>query len=351
MMEQYIEIKAANPDSLLFYRMGDFYELFFEDAEIAVARARHRADQARQASGPGHPDVRRAGACGRRLSAEADRRTAFGSPSASRSRIRPRRGSAARKSVVQAATSCAWSRRARSPRTSCSRRRESSFLMALGRVKGGGRHRLWRWPGSTSRPARSASPKPPAERLAADIFRVDPRELIVAEPVFHDRGAEAGVRRARPRRQPAAAEPVRFGIGRGAHRPLLRCRDAGQLRHVLARRTVGDLAAPSPMSRRRRRPSARRCRGREREEQRRDAVHRSGDARQSRTVAHDCRAAATARCCKAIDRTVTGGRRAAARRAADGAADRSRGDRPRGSMRSPSSVDEPRLCARQCAQA
>ncbi len=35
MMAQYIEIKAANPDSLLFYRMGDFYELFFEDAETA----------------------------------------------------------------------------------------------------------------------------------------------------------------------------------------------------------------------------------------------------------------------------------------------------------------------------
>ncbi len=35
MMAQYIEIKGANPDSLLFYRMGDFYELFFEDAEIA----------------------------------------------------------------------------------------------------------------------------------------------------------------------------------------------------------------------------------------------------------------------------------------------------------------------------
>jgi DNA mismatch repair protein MutS len=34
-MEQYIEIKAANPDCLLFYRMGDFYELFFEDAETA----------------------------------------------------------------------------------------------------------------------------------------------------------------------------------------------------------------------------------------------------------------------------------------------------------------------------
>ncbi|WP_150523306.1 DNA mismatch repair protein MutS [Roseibium sediminis] len=35
MMAQYIEIKTANPDSLLFYRMGDFYELFFEDAEVA----------------------------------------------------------------------------------------------------------------------------------------------------------------------------------------------------------------------------------------------------------------------------------------------------------------------------
>ncbi len=35
MMEQYLEIKAANPGLLLFYRMGDFYELFFEDAEVA----------------------------------------------------------------------------------------------------------------------------------------------------------------------------------------------------------------------------------------------------------------------------------------------------------------------------
>ncbi|MCK0206998.1 DNA mismatch repair protein MutS [Starkeya koreensis] len=34
-MAQYIEIKTANPGSLLFYRMGDFYELFFEDAELA----------------------------------------------------------------------------------------------------------------------------------------------------------------------------------------------------------------------------------------------------------------------------------------------------------------------------
>src|SRR5499433_3023614 len=34
-MAQFVEIKAANPDCLLFYRMGDFYEMFFEDAEVA----------------------------------------------------------------------------------------------------------------------------------------------------------------------------------------------------------------------------------------------------------------------------------------------------------------------------
>jgi DNA mismatch repair protein MutS len=37
MMAQYLEIKQAHPDCLLFYRMGDFYELFFEDAVVASA--------------------------------------------------------------------------------------------------------------------------------------------------------------------------------------------------------------------------------------------------------------------------------------------------------------------------
>ncbi len=38
MMAQYLAIKAEAPDALLFYRMGDFYELFFEDA-VAAATA------------------------------------------------------------------------------------------------------------------------------------------------------------------------------------------------------------------------------------------------------------------------------------------------------------------------
>jgi len=36
MMQQYLRIKKDHPDTLLFYRMGDFYELFFEDAEKAA---------------------------------------------------------------------------------------------------------------------------------------------------------------------------------------------------------------------------------------------------------------------------------------------------------------------------
>ncbi|HRM62600.1 MAG TPA: DNA mismatch repair protein MutS, partial [Acidovorax temperans] len=36
MMQQYLGLKAAYPDTLLFYRMGDFYEVFWQDAEKAA---------------------------------------------------------------------------------------------------------------------------------------------------------------------------------------------------------------------------------------------------------------------------------------------------------------------------
>src|SRR5437773_11558418 len=35
MMQQYWRVKAEHPDKLVFYRMGDFYELFYADAERA----------------------------------------------------------------------------------------------------------------------------------------------------------------------------------------------------------------------------------------------------------------------------------------------------------------------------
>src|SRR2546429_8169880 len=36
-MQQYLRIKSQHPDMLLFYRMGDFYELFYDDARRAAA--------------------------------------------------------------------------------------------------------------------------------------------------------------------------------------------------------------------------------------------------------------------------------------------------------------------------
>jgi len=35
LMQQYREIKSRHQDAILFFRMGDFYEMFYEDAEVA----------------------------------------------------------------------------------------------------------------------------------------------------------------------------------------------------------------------------------------------------------------------------------------------------------------------------
>ncbi|MGE3873464.1 MAG: DNA mismatch repair protein MutS, partial [Parvibaculaceae bacterium] len=62
MMAQYLEIKAAHPGCLLFYRMGDFYELFFADAETAsrvlgialTKRGRHQGEEIPMCGVPVH---------------------------------------------------------------------------------------------------------------------------------------------------------------------------------------------------------------------------------------------------------------------------------------------------------
>lgn len=61
-MAQFLEIKAANADSLLFFRMGDFYELFFDDAAIAsqvlgialTKRGKHNGEDIPMAGVPVH---------------------------------------------------------------------------------------------------------------------------------------------------------------------------------------------------------------------------------------------------------------------------------------------------------
>jgi DNA mismatch repair protein MutS len=62
MMAQYLEVKRAHPDCLLFYRMGDFYEMFFDDAVKAAAaldialtkRGRHQGEDIPMCGVPVH---------------------------------------------------------------------------------------------------------------------------------------------------------------------------------------------------------------------------------------------------------------------------------------------------------
>ena len=44
MLQQYLEMKAQYPDTVLFYRIGDFYEMFLDDAELGSRVYGHRPD-------------------------------------------------------------------------------------------------------------------------------------------------------------------------------------------------------------------------------------------------------------------------------------------------------------------
>ena len=184
MMEQYIEIKAANPDSLLFYRMGDFYELFFDDAEkasqalgiVLTRRGKHQGHDIPMCGVPVHAAddyLQKLIAQGFRVAvceqiedpAEAKKR---GSKSVVRRDVTRlvTPGTITEEKLLDAA--------------------QSSFLMALGRVKGAGADANYAlaWIDISTGVFRVTETGP--DRLLADILRVDPRELIVAEPVFHD---------------------------------------------------------------------------------------------------------------------------------------------------------------------
>ena len=183
MMEQYIEIKAANPDSLLFYRMGDFYELFFHDAELAsralgialTKRGKHQGDDIPMCGVPVHAAddyLEKLIAQGFRVAVCEQ----MEDPAEAK-----KRGYKAvvRRDVVRLVT----------PGTITEEKLlapgEASYLMALGRVKGPQDHAYaLAWIDISTGVFRVAESA--ADRLLADILRVDPRELIVAEPAFRD---------------------------------------------------------------------------------------------------------------------------------------------------------------------
>jgi hypothetical protein len=141
--------------------------------------------------------------------------------------------------------------------------------MALGRVKGGAEPRGGERGSATGNQGRFALAwieistgafrvaETTADRLLADVFRVDPRELIVAEPVFYD----------------PELKPVFDVLGRVANPQPPSLFDsasaAGRIARFFEVATPDRFPAPSYrqsqalslMSKKRRRPSGRRCRG------------------------------------------------------------------------------------------
>ncbi|CCM74159.1 DNA mismatch repair protein mutS [Rhizobium mesoamericanum STM3625] len=183
MMEQFIEIKANNPDSLLFYRMGDFYELFFEDALEAsralgitlTRRGQHMGQDIPMCGVPVHAAddyLQKLIALGFRVAvceqvedpAEAKKR---GSKSV------------VKRDVVRLVTpGTITEEKLLSPS-------ESNYLMALTRIRASAEPVLaLAWIDISTGIFRVAETE--NSRLLADILRIDPRELIVPDTIFHD---------------------------------------------------------------------------------------------------------------------------------------------------------------------
>ncbi len=181
-MEQYIEIKASNPDSLLFYRMGDFYELFFDDAVEAsralgialTKRGKHLGEDIPMCGVPVHAAddyLQKLIGLGYRVAvceqvedpAEARKRGAK---------------SVVKRDVVRLVT----------PGTITEEKLlapgEANYLMTLARLKGEKNGLALAWIDISTGSFRVSPTE--ASRLVPDVLRIDPRELIVSDGLFHD---------------------------------------------------------------------------------------------------------------------------------------------------------------------
>src|ERR1700694_3529010 len=185
MMEQYTEIKAAHPGCLLFYRMGDFYELFFEDAEIAsralgivlTKRGKHLGRDIPMCGVP----IERADEYLHRLIA-LDHRVAVCEQLEDPAEARRRGGkSVVRRDVVRLVTPGTLTE------DTLLDAKRSNYLLALARARasGEGQSRLaLAWIDISTGEFRIAECE--ASSLAAEVARVEPSEIIVSDALYSD---------------------------------------------------------------------------------------------------------------------------------------------------------------------
>ncbi|MCJ8143472.1 DNA mismatch repair protein MutS [Ancylobacter sp. A5.8] len=181
MMAQYIEIKTANPDSLLFYRMGDFYELFFEDAEIAsralgivlTKRGKHQGADIPMCGVPverAEEYLHKLIACGHRVAVCEQ----IEDPAEARKRG-PK--SVVRRDVTRLVTPGTLTEDAL-----LDARREN-VLAALARLRGEDGH-VFALAFADISTGSFRVAETDATRLAADLARIEPAELLVPDAVF-----------------------------------------------------------------------------------------------------------------------------------------------------------------------
>lgn len=184
MMAQYVEIKAANPDCLLFYRMGDFYELFFTDAEIAsrtlgivlTKRGKHLGEDIPMCGVP----VERADDYLQRLIA-AGHRVAVCEQTEDPAEAKKRGGkSVVKRDVVRLVT----------PGTITEERLlepgRASLLVAVARRRTGDAGALYGIAAIDISTGRFSVMETPQERLAIEFARLEPREIICPDAIHDD---------------------------------------------------------------------------------------------------------------------------------------------------------------------
>ena len=234
MMAQYFEIKAANPDCLLFYRMGDFYELFFDDAEVAsralgivlTKRGKHEGEDIRMCGVPverADDYLNRLIALGHRVAvceqledpAEAKKRGAK---------------SVVRRDVVRLVT----------PGTITEERLlepgRARLLVAVQRVRAN--EARWTYGLAALDLSTGAFSLSEADEagLAAELARLEPSEIVAAQAVYDEPPFQRMIAEMRVPATPLAREA---GDGAAAERQVVRIlwgRDARRLRRLHPRR-------------------------------------------------------------------------------------------------------------------
>ena len=178
-MAQFLEVKAAYPSCLLFYRMGDFYELFFTDAEVAARdlgitltkRGKHMGEDIPMCGVPVHAAdayLQKLIRMGHRVAVCEQ----MEDPAEAR-----KRGSKAvvKRQVVRLVTPGTLTEDTLLEQTS------HNYLASLARVKGNGALAL-AWADISA--GDFAAQATASERLAADLARLQPSEILVADSLL-----------------------------------------------------------------------------------------------------------------------------------------------------------------------